>query len=112
MIERPPTALREQMHGSQKPDAIKSSEQRKDNLIQAFLSGGGDLTQSQVDNIVRQLVDERSSNTLTAFLEYKPDTVGRLFLWAPAFLDEGFSCAEVSELIINSENLQWLESEP
>jgi hypothetical protein len=65
-----------------------------------------------VDNIVRQLVDERSSNTLTAFLKYKPDTVGRLVLWAPALLDEGFSCAKVSELIINSENLQWLESEP
>jgi arrestin-related trafficking adapter 9 len=112
MIEMPPAARREQMHESQKPNAIKSSEQRKDDLIQAFLSGERDLPQSQVDNIVRQLVDERSSNTLTAFLEYKPDTVGRLFPWAPALLHEGFSCAEVSELIINSENLQWLESEP
>ena len=64
-----------------------------------------------MDNIVRELVDERSSNNVTAFLEYKPDTVGRLFPWAPALLDEGFSCAEVSELIINSENLQSLEPE-
>jgi hypothetical protein len=112
MIEMPPAARHEQMHGSQKPNAIKSSEPRKDDSIQAFLSGGRDLPQSQVDNIVRLLVDERSLNTLTAFLEYKPDTVGRLFPWAPALLHEGFSCAEVSELIINSENLQWLESEP
>jgi hypothetical protein len=112
IVERPPAALREQMQGSQKSNAIKSSEKREDDLIQAFLFGGRDLPQSQVDDLLRQLVDERTSNTLTIFLEYKPDTVGRLFPWAPALLDEGFSCAEVSELIINSENLQWLESEP
>jgi hypothetical protein len=98
--------------GSQKQNATESSDQQKDDLIQAFIFGRRDLPQSQVDDIVRQLIDERSWHTLTAFLEYKPDTVERLFPWAPALLDEGFPYAEVAQLIINSENLQWLESEP
>jgi hypothetical protein len=94
--------------GSDDTLAARQSE----DLIRAFLCSKKYLPQSQVDTMVGQLVEKRDSICCDRLSMNKPDTVGRTFPQAPAYLGEDFSPAKVSDLIMAFEKLQWLELEP
>lgn len=67
------------------------------------------LEPHDVDRLIGSLISEKASEILTSLLSSDADIVGRSYPWALDLINDGVTAAEVSDILLKSEHLVWLD---
>jgi hypothetical protein len=67
------------------------------------------LEPHDVDRLIGSLISEKANEILTSLLSSDADIVGRSYPWALDLINDGVAAAEVSDILLKSEHLVWLD---
>ncbi len=59
--------------------------------------------------LLRRCIYDNEISTLNVLMQRRPDVVAKAYPWVNELLEESFSHDEISDLLLKSENLDWIE---
>ena len=63
------------------------------------------------ETLLRKSIGGDSLDSMTLLISSQPRFVGQSYSWVTDLIDDGFSAREVADLLLKSENLQWMRLE-
>ena len=102
-------------------DAGADATERTTSGFNAFQLASQLMTQSALrilmnyaalpENLLSKAITENAPDMVALLITHRLDVIERQYPWVAEIVDEGLSPKEISSLLLQSENLQWIKSE-